>query len=187
MLKALLQVGSSQLRYPARKMEKQNLYSSINHSEIAKIIKNKNLGDIFTIEIPKSYVFLKADLEHINFLLGNTIPVNISKLANNEDFCVFINTNNSMLTIYKDTSNNLSLFAFLEKEIEYILEQYPNAYPLIMNNLIVKLPKIERIKFGTLAIDTRNLPNIVTNFDTIPFTVTKALIQLTQNPKQEIN
>jgi|GEM_PF-3039604 len=165
------------------KLENNQLASKF-HLEIAELIRNKSLGDIFNIKIPKDNIFLESDFSLVSSMLGyNKIPKNIYELSTNEDFMASIDPQNSILTIYKDTSNNLSLFKYKNEQIEKILKKYPEAYSQIINNLVAELPGKERRKYGLLPINTRQMFVIEGNFDKLPPTVIKALILLIQDPR----
>lgn len=160
--------------------------SSINHTQISDTIVSKVLGDVFTISLPENVEFTEEDFTRINFLFCQTIakPGMKSNLFTNPDFLLCMSEQN-VLTVYKDTSWNLGLFKRISEQIQQMLDKYPQAYPLIMNRLVAKIPETQRDEIGYMPIGVTDQLAITTLVDDVPPNVLKALIRLTNDPNKK--
>lgn len=166
--------------------ERKYLETSIDHIHIADIIFSKELGDIFTIKLPEDAIFTESDYTQINSLFNQNIEkaaIN-DNLSTNQDFMSYINEQNT-LTIYKDTSKNLSLFIFISERIYETLDKYPKAYPLIINKLVEKIPESQRNEIAYLPIEFSDQFYIEIGLDDVPTNVLKAIIRLTNDPNKK--
>lgn len=160
----------------------------IDHATIAKTIKERNLGDIFTVGLLGNTKFADTDFERINSLFRITIPRSngCDNLLAGPDF--LLSVGEQILTVYKDTSRNLGLFKLINEQIQTVLNKYPQAYPLLMNQLAAKIPESLRGEIGYMpAAVTHQLPIVINIIDGIPSSVLKALWRLTNDPNENLN
>ncbi|MFH1971224.1 MAG: hypothetical protein ABIJ05_02470 [Patescibacteria group bacterium] len=165
--------------------EQESSKSFINHTQISDIIVSKDLGDIFTIDLPENVKFTEDDVTHIDNLFNQSIKNTGIKrnLSTNSDFILCLNKQNK-LTVYKDSSWNLRLFQLISEEIQRTLDKYPKAYPFFVNMLVEKIPETQRNEIGYLPIKFTDQFFIDMKLDSVPTNVLRATVRLINDPNK---